>query len=45
MSMVKGHTLSLQLVNEDHPVIIELEDSLSRYTHDITKHVHKPEKR
>ena len=42
---LSGHALSPQLVNEDHPVIKSLEEALSRYTHDVTKSVHKPEKR
>ena len=37
--------LSPQLVHEDHPIIKDLEEALGRYTHDVTKSVHKPEKR
>ena len=40
-----GHALSPQLVTEDHPVIKSLEEALGRYTYDVTKSVHKPEKR
>ena len=42
---LSDHALSPQLVGEDHPVIKSLEEALSCYTHDVTKTVHKPEKR
>ena len=42
---LSGHALSPQLVTEDHPVIKSLEEALGRYTYDVTKSVHKPEKR
>ena len=39
------HALSPQLISEDHPVIKDIEEALSRYTHDVTKSVHNIEKR
>ena len=42
---LSSHALSPQLLREENPVVKDLEEALGRYTHDLTKSVHKLEKK
>lgn len=45
LEYLSNQALSPQLLIQDHPVVIGLEEALSRHTHQVVKAVHRPDKR
>ncbi len=45
VEFLTSHARSMQLLDTSHPVVVELEQALKRYTDDVTTLLHTTQKR